>query len=123
MARAPIDSLCGIGKGRVCLGKEIIPWYVKLLTAIILDLGDAGYAIAGWFLTPGVSPEGVVIDSVLTAIGFLLFGPLGLVQGWEIFSPTDVGDSIDGAVPTLTIMGIIYTINLFVQRKKNGGLE
>lgn len=69
--------------------------YLKLVVAIILDLADAFIGRLIGF--------GTVFDLALTVVAFLMFGPKGLLQLWELVEPTD---QIDGFVPTLTLLAL-----------------
>ncbi|HXI85996.1 MAG TPA: hypothetical protein VNH64_00950 [Parvularculaceae bacterium] len=75
---------------------------VKLVIAIIPDLLD--------FSLGRIVGYGTILDVVFAAIAFLLWGPMGLLQLWEVLDPTD---QIDGFVPTMTLVALIQ-----MRRKK-----
>lgn len=71
------------------------PEVVKLLIAILLDILD--------FSMGRIIGYGTVLDVVFAGIAFLLWGPPGLIQLWEVFDPTD---QLDGFVPTMTLIAL-----------------
>ncbi len=79
-------------------------WIWRFAVAIVGDLLD--------FFIGRIPGFGIVFDLGLTAVGLLLWGPVGLIQGVELF---DLSEQIDGFLPALTIGGIIKLI------KEKGG--
>lgn len=71
-----------------------LPVPLKFLIAIIYDLTDL----------MSVPFLGTLYDAVGIPLGVLLWGPVGLVNTWEIVDPTD---QIDKFVPTMTLAGIL----------------
>tara|TARA_Y100000310_G_scaffold343267_1_gene450084 strand:- start:582 stop:824 length:243 start_codon:yes stop_codon:yes gene_type:complete len=71
-------------------------WIFKIIIAIIFDVAD--------FFVGRIPVIGTGFDIAGTALGFWLWGGLGLAQGLEII---DFTDQIDAFIPTLTIIGII----------------
>lgn len=68
----------------------------KLLIAVLLDALD--------FTAGRIIGYGSILDVVFAAIAFLLWGPAGLLQLWEMLDPTD---QIDGFVPTMTLIALM----------------
>ncbi|MEE9329404.1 MAG: hypothetical protein V3V30_04635 [Parvularculaceae bacterium] len=68
----------------------------KLILAIVLDLVD--------FTLGRMFGFGMLVDVVMVFVAYIMFGPLGLAQAWEMLEPTD---QIDGFVPTFTILALI----------------
>lgn len=85
-------------------------WAMKMLISMIIDGIDlilgvvlegilgAGTVIGG---VGGVG-SGAIHDIINTAASFVLWGPAGLIQGWEIVCPFDTADAF---IPTVTIIG------------------
>lgn len=69
--------------------------WIKLIVAIILDILD--------FTMGRIPGLGVPYDMGLTLIAYLMFGPKGLVQIWEV---VDFSEQVDGFVPTLTLIAL-----------------
>jgi len=72
-----------------------LPLPVKFGIAIIYDLADL----------MSVPFLGSLYDAVGIPLGVLLWGPVGLLNAWEIVDPTD---QIDKFVPTMTLAGIVH---------------
>ena len=45
----------------------------------------------------------MVFDVALAAIAYIMWGPVGLVQLWEVADPSE---QIDGFVPTMTLIAL-----------------
>lgn len=71
------------------------PGTIKLIIAILLDIAD--------FIIGRIPGWGTAFDFVLALIGYLMFGPKGLIQLWEV---VDLTDQADGFVPTLTLIAL-----------------
>ncbi|MGV6801950.1 MAG: hypothetical protein ACWA5L_08530 [bacterium] len=69
--------------------------YIKLIIAIILDIAD--------FTLGRIMGIGTALDVLFAFIGYLMFGPKGLIQLWEV---VDLSDQADGFVPTLTLIAL-----------------
>lgn len=72
-----------------------LPLWVKFGIAIIYDLADL----------MSVPFLGSLYDAVGIPLGVLLWGPVGMMNAWEILDPTD---QIDKFAPTMTIAGIVH---------------
>lgn len=74
----------------------LLPTWVKFVIAILYDMVD-------FLIPPGI---GSIYDIIGIPLGYAMWGPLGLVNAWELLEPTDVLDSF---VPTMTIAGLVVT--------------
>lgn len=72
-----------------------LPLWIKFGIAIIYDLADL----------MSVPFLGSLYDAVGIPLGVLLWGPVGLVNTWELVDPTD---QVDKFIPTMTLAGIIH---------------
>ena len=73
----------------------LLPLWIKFLIAAVYDLGDL---LSVPFL-------GTLYDAVGIPLGVLLWGPVGLMNAWEIVDPTD---QVDKFVPTMVIAGFVH---------------
>ena len=71
---------------------------IKLVISVILDIGDL---IFGW-----VPIYGTIYDGIVTAIAYAMWGPVGLISGWEVIA-LGPGNAIDAFIPSCTIAGIV----------------
>jgi hypothetical protein len=78
--------------------KKRLQWW-KFLIAVVFDTID--------FSLGRIPILGTVVDIVGTALSLWLWGPIGLIAGWEI---GDFTDQVDGFVPSVTILGIVKFI-------------
>ena len=47
---------------------------------------------------------GEIYDAIGIPLGYILWGPLGLTNAWELLDPLD---TIDRFVPTMTLAGVV----------------
>jgi hypothetical protein len=70
-------------------------YLLKLAFSVVIDVLD--------FTLGRIPVFGTVTDGVGTLVLFLLWGPAGLVNAWEV---VDVTDQIDGFIPTATLIAL-----------------
>ena len=71
-----------------------LPLIVKFAIAAIYDFLDL-------FSIPGI---GSLYDIIGIPLGAALWGPMGLIQVWEVI---DITDQFDKFIPTMVLAGII----------------
>lgn len=123
MPKASIDGLCKRKRmSDICGSDQIMPWSVKFMIAIVIDILDFGLGVGGWFVGPGVSPEGTIFDAIAGVIAVLIFGAIGSLQFIEVLIPTDIGNTLDGFIPTVTIAGILSFLS-WKSKQMQGSLK
>lgn len=70
-------------------------YFIRLAVSIVIDLFDLALG--------GIPVFGTVIDGVGTLILFLLWGPAGLINLWEV---VDIVDPTDAVIPTATLIAL-----------------
>ena len=70
-------------------------YFLKLAFSVLIDVLD--------FTLGRIPVFGTVTDGVGTLVLYLLWGPAGLVNAWEVI---DVTDQIDGFIPTATLIAL-----------------
>lgn len=71
-----------------------LPLWQKFAISIVYDVVD-------FFSVPVF---GTMYDVVGIPLGLALWGPIGLINTWEVFDPLDATDRF---VPTMTIAGLM----------------
>jgi len=85
-------------------------WKKKMLISALVDIGDAAIGmgdIALPFDIPLVSVPGTLYDIFTLPIAVGLWGETGLLTAWEIFMPTEIGNAVDGFVPSVSLAGLL----------------
>lgn len=70
-------------------------YFLRLAFSVAIDLAD--------FTLGRIPIFGSLNDGVGTAVLFLMWGPMGLANLWEL---ADVTDQLDGFVPTATLIAL-----------------
>lgn len=70
-------------------------YFLKLAFSVVIDIFD--------FTLGRIPVFGTVTDGVGTLVMLAMWGPAGLVNGWELF---DVTDQVDAFVPTATLVAL-----------------
>lgn len=65
----------------------------KVVISVIYDIGD--------FTIGRIPIFGTFYDLFGVWLGYILWGPIGLINAWELLDPTD---QIDGFIPTMSIV-------------------
>lgn len=87
-------------KGGVCSNK--LKWksvIIGFVLSIIFDVAD--------FFIGRIPGFGTLFDLGGSLMAYKLWGPVGLLQLWEVI---DITDQADGFVPTVTISGVFAMI-------------
>lgn len=80
------------------MGGLPIPWILKMAISVVLDIFDM-------LITPfDFMCLGDLFDIIMAFFGWVLWGPIGLINAWELigFGPTAMLD----LVPTMTLVGL-----------------
>ncbi|MCR6644558.1 MAG: hypothetical protein NVV62_08590 [Terricaulis sp.] len=70
-------------------------YFLKLAFSVVIDVLD--------FTLGRIPIFGTVTDGVGTLVLMAMWGPAGLVNGWELF---DVTDQVDAFIPTATLVAL-----------------
>ena len=91
------------------LGNSSLSYGQKMAISVVLDILDGiiglGGDVAG---LPVISLPDTLFDIITVPIGLALWKEQGLATLLEPFMATDVGNSVDAFIPSLTIAGILY---------------
>jgi hypothetical protein len=113
MVDKPMHSLmCRNQSSQFCKHSSNATWVIKMVFSMIYDLVGFLSVLLIWI--PGIHFFWSIIG---VAVGYVLWGPLGLINVWEVFTVTPVLAPIGDLIPTMTITGVLSKL---LERKRAG---